>query len=469
MTMPSEKNNTSLERLRALNEVFAQASVGDFSENIVIPEDDDTFTELYVGVQIMLDVIREKIEAFETIKQQLEGEIGTKNQLLAELREERNNLRQYQSKHEAILSSIGEGMIVTNSRGRIIMINDAATQMLELRADQVVGKTMTRVFILCDAHDQIVPPKAQPMYQALTAGVKISNSDTYYYQRSNSTRFPVAFTATPLLEDQKITGAIFLFRDVSREKEIDDAKNEFISLASHQLRTPLTVIQWYMERLLQGRAGQLSPKQAKYVHEVYQASRRMAALVQSLLNVSRLELGTYTLDEKMIDIAETAHTVVKEFLPSVIQRGQQLVERYAEDLPLIIIDPKVVYMVLQNLIGNAIKYTSLGGTITVKIALQSKSLGAKPDHIIISITDTGLGIPSAQQTEIFKKLFRADNVKELDTDGNGLGLYITKSMLDVAGGKVWFESKEGKGSSFYVLLPLTKSVAPIAPISTSVV
>lgn len=459
MTNPTASPDQRIKELKSLNSIFARASVGDFSENVALPQTDDELMEFYVGVQVMLDVIREKIEASSLIKQQLEGEIATKNHLVQELRTERNNLRQYHSRNEAILSSIGEGLIVTNRQGRITMINEAAQQMLGITAAAVLGKTVTRVISLHDEHNRAIPAKQRPISQVLTSGIIISNMDTYYYQRADKTSLPISFTTTPLMEDKKVTGAVILFRDVSREKEVDDAKNEFISLASHQLRTPLTVIEWYMERLQQGGAGELTPKQMKYVQEVYAASRRMATLVQSLLNVSRLELGTFALEEKMINVIQLAHTVVMEFGPSITERGQKLTERYARDIPQLCVDPKVLYVVLQNLIANAVKYTPPGGKISVKIALQSKTQRARPDHLIVSVVDNGLGIPVSQQAEIFKKLFRADNIKELDTDGNGLGLYITKSILDVAGGQIWFESKEGKGSSFYVLLPLTRSTS----------
>lgn len=444
--------------LLSLNQIFARAAIGDFSVSADIPKDDEEFTELYVGARTMLTILREKSEALTQAREELKAATKRNDQLTRELIQDRSSMRLSQSRRQAILASIGEGLIIINQRGLITMINDKAQAILNVTAAQVIGKTMTRVFTLRDSHDTILPPKQHPVQQVLSQGSKFTNRDPYYFHRADKTKFPIAFTLTPLMENAKIAGAIFLFRDISREKKVDDAKNEFISLASHQLRTPLTAIQWYMERLLRGRAGQLTAKQKEYIHEVYQASRRMTALVQSLLNVSRLELGTYTLEEKITNVTDVAHAVVKEFLPSIIARGQQVTERYANDMPLLTMDPQVLYIALQNLVGNAVKYTPIGGKIYVKIALQSKSLGAAPDHLIVSVVDNGFGIPKAAQPEIFKKLFRADNIKELDTDGNGLGLYITKSILAVANGKIWFESKEGKGSSFYVLLPLTKSL-----------
>lgn len=442
-------------KLKSLNDIFARSSVGDFSQNVAMPAHDDELTELYVGVQIMLDVIREKIAAFELIKKQLEREVAAKNRLVKKLRDEQSNLRASQSKDEAILSSIGEGIVVTNQRGLIIKINNAAQQMLGMSADQVVGKTFGRVIIMSDAQGQPVTTAARPIYQALHAGRKVTNTETLYYQRADKSRFPVVITATPLRERQTITGAILVFRDVSREKKIDQAKNEFVSLASHQLRTPLTVIHWYMEQLLQAKIGPLNTKQRQYTQEVFLASKRMAALVQALLNVSRLELGAFAVTPELVDINQIAHSVVKEYMPQSLELGVDIVERYAPHMPKVIIDPKVLYIVLQNLIGNAVKYTPAGGKIIVKIALQrgGKAARQEPTNLVLSVADNGLGIPPAQQSEIFKKLFRADNVKELFTDGNGLGLYITKSILEVAGGEIWFESKEGKGSTFFVLLP----------------
>ncbi len=449
------------DRLRALNQIFANASLGDFSQNVAIPEEEDELTELFVGVQIMLDVIREKITALEGVNVMLYHQIQEKNKFLDRLQHEKTNVAKAQSKNEAVVSSIGEGMIVIDNKARVVFINEAAQHMLGVRSHDILGQSMVRMIPLRQADGSVIPHKQRPLYQALMSGSTIKSVDTYYYSRADGSAFPVIFTATPVRRADKVIGAIIIFRDVSYEKEVDRAKTEFVSLASHQLRTPLTMVNWYIERLLQGKTGPLTALQRQYLEEIAQGGKRMAALVQSLLNVSRIELGTFVLQPEPTDITRVVQNALGELAPLIQQRDVTVEQNFGRDLPLITTDPDVLHIVLENLINNAAKYTPAGGKIAIRVTLErQKKAGSLPaaTSVLICIADTGLGIPRRQQKKIFNKLFRADNVKGLDTDGTGLGLYIVKSMLAYAGGKIWFSSTEGKGTAFYVLLPLTKSM-----------
>ncbi len=237
-------------------------------------------------------------------------------------------------------------------------------------------------------------------------------------------------------------------QDITKEKEIDKAKTEFVSLASHQLRTPLSTINWYSEMLLAGDAGALSVEQKKYVDEIYGGNQRMVALVNALLNVSRIDLGTFSVELEPTNVAELAHNVVKELQPDILTKNLGVEEQYADGLPVMNVDPKLMRIILQNLLSNAVKYTPEAGSITLTVSKVK-------DQLSIVVKDTGYGIPAAQQAKIFTKLFRADNVREKDTSGTGLGLYLVKSVVEHSGGQVWFESEEGKGTTFYVTLPLS--------------
>lgn len=237
--------------------------------------------------------------------------------------------------------------------------------------------------------------------------------------------------------------------DVTREKEIDRAKTEFVSLASHQLKTPLTSINWYSEMLLDGDAGALTADQKKYIQEVYDSNQRMVDLVNSLLNVSRIELGTFSVEPVPTDVVEMAKSVINEQMPTVNQRKQILTTHFGDNIPMIPADTKLLRMVLQNLLSNAIKYTPEGGSVEFEV-----TLGIRKNTIAIRVTDTGCGIPANQKERIFTKLFRADNVRSQNVDGTGLGLYIVKSIVDNSHGTISFTSEEGKGTSFFVTLPL---------------
>lgn len=243
------------------------------------------------------------------------------------------------------------------------------------------------------------------------------------------------------------------FQDVTKEREVDQAKTEFVSLASHQLRTPLSAINWYSEMLLAGDAGKINKEQTKYVNEIYNGNQRMVDLVNALLNVSRIELGTFSVEPESVRFEDLVDSVVTE-LQSDIKRKKQIVSlKFAKGLPKMDADPKLLRMVVQNLMSNAIKYTPEKGTIELK---ADKARGGK--RIEFSVVDTGMGIPKQQQEQIFTKMFRADNAKESDTDGTGLGLYIIKSVVERCGGSIRFKSIEGEGTTFYVVLPIKMKI-----------
>ncbi|MCX6718937.1 MAG: HAMP domain-containing sensor histidine kinase [Candidatus Taylorbacteria bacterium] len=258
---------------------------------------------------------------------------------------------------------------------------------------------------------------------------------------------------SPIILDNKIIGAVEVFRNITKEKEIDKAKTEFVSLASHQLRTPLTTVSWYAEMILKGDVGKVVPEQKKYLEEIYHGNQRMIELVNTLLDVSRLELGTFKIESKPTDIVSLALDVLFEQKPRIEEKRLVITEDFSKYIPMYHTDPKLLRMVFQNLLANAVEHTPLGGKIEFSITTSPDSLLDKKG-VVIKISDTGYGIPKGQHNQIFTKLFRADNVKDKDTDGTGLGLYIVKSIVENFGGKIQFDSEGNKGSTFYVMLPM---------------
>ena len=278
-------------------------------------------------------------------------------------------------------------------------------------------------------------------------------ADNYYFVRTDGEKFPVAVTATPVVVDKKAVGAVVIFRDITHEKDIDQAKSEFVSLASHQLRTPLSTISWYTEMLLDEDAGKLNDNQKSYLHEVYEGNRRMIDLVNALLNVSRIELGTFAVDPEQMSIVDISKSVLAEIKPDITAKNMNIVEKYDPKVPVINADPKLIRIIFQNLLTNAVKYTPAKGTITVEIKMDKPVPTAIKEDIFITVADNGYGIPKNQQDKIFTKLFRADNIKPKVTSGTGLGLYIVKSIIEQANGKVSFESEENKGTTFKIVMP----------------
>src|SRR3989339_442203 len=391
--------------------------------------------------------------------------------VLDDLFVEKSKVETAKAKEEAILMSIGDGLIATDEKGNTIFINKAAEKLLGIKNEEISGKSFFESTTIENEEGVAVPLEKRPIHMALATGTTTtttttttSTGPTYYYVRKDKTKFPAAITVTPVILSGKVIGAIGVFHDITKEREIDHAKSEFVSLASHQLRTPLTAIGWYVEMLQSGDAGVLNDKQNKYLSEIYTGNKRMVELVNALLNVSRMELGTFVVEPEPIDVALLMRSVVDEQKSQIEAKKIKLSEKYAKDLPLFNADPKLLRMVFQNLLSNSVKYTPEGDTIKIDIRLTSdpahltknkvSNVKGKMSDVLITVADTGYGIPENQQDKIFTKFFRGDNVREKDVDGTGLGLYVVKSIIDHSGGKIWFGSEENKGTTFYVTLPL---------------
>ena len=225
-------------------------------------------------------------------------------------------------------------------------------------------------------------------------------------------------------------------------------QTNFVSLASHQLRTPLSAIKWYLEILLSLRTGKLNKKQTQYLKEIYRSADRATNLVNDLLDVSRIQEGEIHLDLRPIKIDKVVEEIIDNF--STLIRSSQVninFEIINGPLPEVEADQDKLKRVIVNLLSNSIKYTPAGGKI--RIAVEKKK-----NFIRVSVEDSGVGIPQEEQMRIFQKFFRSANVIKLAPVGTGLGLFIARSLVEAMGGKMGFASREGIGTTFYFTLPL---------------
>jgi PAS domain S-box-containing protein len=408
-------------------------------------------------------LVSQDITERKRIEKELDDARVAARNVLEDLQVEKEALARARAKDDALFESLGEGLIAVDTDAKITLINKVAVEMLGWKMKDPIGAPVTDITLQNEAGDPI-PLDKRPTSLALATG-KIVQA-THFYVRSNATKFPMAITAAPISLGGKTIGLIETIRDVTREREIDRAKSEFVSLVSHQLRTPLSAVRWYSEMLLSGDAGKLGEKQQKYVAEINHGNLRMIELVNALLSVSQLEMGTLATKTEDIDVWKVVRDVMQDVETRAKEQGIRLSVNISDSLAYAQIDPKLIRMLIENLVVNAIKYTPKKGSVAVEVTEVKKGgmldgRMARSRCLGLAVSDTGIGIPTSQKGRIFSKLFRADNARLMDTDGTGLGLYLVKRIAEYCKGEVWFLSAEGKGSTFFALLPLLSSETPL--------
>lgn len=248
-----------------------------------------------------------------------------------------------------------------------------------------------------------------------------------------------------------------LRRSNDQLRQADEAKDEFVSMASHQLRTPLTSIKGYISMVLEGDAGKITPMQKKLLGEAFTSSERMVHLIGDFLNVSRLQTGKFVLDKSLINLADLIEEEVDSLKETAKARSLKLQYHKPSRVPSLYIDGGKIHQVIMNFIDNAIYYSTEHTTITVRLAVED-------GDVIFEVHDTGIGVPKSEQVRLFTKFFRATNARKQRPDGTGIGLFLAKKVIDTHGGSMVFESIEGEGSTFGFRLPIKKlSEAPNEP------
>lgn len=232
-------------------------------------------------------------------------------------------------------------------------------------------------------------------------------------------------------------------------QKLDEAKDEFVSMASHQLRTPLTSVKGYIDMVLEGDAGAITDMQRHLLGEAFTSSERMVHLINDFLNVSRLQTGKFMIDRRPIDLATIVAQEVDGLKTTAAQRKLSLSYKVSSNIPQLYADEGKLRQVIMNFIDNAIYYSKEGTTIKVGLSVEG------PD-LVLTVKDTGIGVPEAEQANLFTKFFRATNARRQRPDGTGVGLYLAKRVVVAHGGKIMFESNEGKGSMFGFSLPIKR-------------
>ena len=362
--------------------------------------------------------------------------------LLAQQRSDQELLWAAKKMDEALLHSVGEGVSAVDSEGRLILLNRRAQEWTGIEARDAISRPYGEVL-----HFEGQTP-GNFVEQVVHTGQGLQAGGEAVLVRRGGGRMPVSILAAPVLQDDRVRGSIVIFRDTSEQRALDQMKDEFISIASHQLRTPVAGLRWYTSTLAEGVAGPLSPQQSELVKEMESCVGQMATLVNDLLDVARLDQGTLKLSLAEVQPQELLAEVMRT-LEAKAKRLQVTlqVEEPGSACPPLRADKALMKEVLRNLVDNAIKYTPEHGE--VKLTAQQEDQG-----LIFSVSDTGVGIPEEGIEKLFRKFSRIENPLSKRERGSGLGLYFAKGIVEKHGGKIWVQSAPGCGSTFCVRLPL---------------
>jgi len=355
---------------------------------------------------------------------------------------------------DALLASISYSVVATDGTGKVSFFNDRARKAMWWNPDKAAGVPIHSVFQLEDEKENVIGQDGWPTRRTLEHGETVvtpAPAKPLYIRLPDKSRFPVKMTISPVTLNGASAGAMVIFRDITNEVEFDRRKSEFISIASHQLRSPMAAMKWMSYMLRGGDFGPLNPKQQEWADKIFKTSESMVELVNELLNISRLETGL-KIHPRENDTAAFLDDIMAKNEPMLLEK-KQTYDFKRRDLPRLIFDPLMIGEVVKNLISNASKYSPDGGHVEIS---------AEPagQEVRFAIRDQGLGIPKADYKKLFNKFFRAANAIKDQIQGTGLGLYYCKSAVETHGGHIGFDSEEGKGSTFWFTLPLQSPLTP---------
>lgn len=355
--------------------------------------------------------------------------------MIEDAEEARVNAEEEKNKTEAIINNLTDGLLVFNKENKLLLMNPLAEKIFDVKTRDLVNRSVSelKTFPTLDPLIKILEKEAKKVFKE-----ELLVKENLVFEVT---------TAHVEVKEKKL-GSLVILHDISREKVVERMKTEFVSLAAHQLRTPLSAIKWTLKMLLDGDLGEVTEEQKSFVTKTYKSNERMISLINDLLDITRIEEGRYVYKPVLAELEPVIRLVINSSKDEAERKKIKLEFKKSEKkLPRVVMDVEKIKLVAQNFIDNAIKYTPAGGGVRVSLKCLKK-------EIEFSVKDTGVGIPKDQQERVFIKFFRGANVVRMDTEGTGLGLFISKNIIEAHGGRAWFESEENKGSVFYFTLPI---------------
>jgi len=362
------------------------------------------------------------------------------NLMTRDLKKQYMALEGEKNKTLAIIDNFSDGILLLDKNNKILLINPKAESFFKFNRKNSVGKPISEFFKITSF---------KPLAESLN---KERKKEFFRQEFKISENLVLEMSTVPVMIGRERLGTLVILHNITREKLIDKMKSEFVSLAAHQLRTPLSAIKWTIRIILDEELGKINKEQREFLEGSYQSNERMIYLINDLLSVARIEEGRFLYELSLTDIEELIESIIDSFKSEAERKKIKLeFSKPVKKIVKIILDSKKIKMVIENLIDNALRYNHHGGEVVISLKQGKK-------EIEVSIKDNGIGILAVEQPRIFSKFFRGAEVMKMDTEGNGLGLYIAKNIIEAHKGKIWFESVEGKGTTFYFILPIRKKV-----------
>lgn len=354
--------------------------------------------------------------------------------MLEDIEEERKRAEEEKNKTLAIIQNFADGLLVFDKEGKLALINPQVEKFFNIKKEELIGHSILDLYNLTTL---------KPLIDLLGREIK----EVFRKELPIKEDLTLEVSTIPLVSGEEKLGTLVILHDITREKIIERMKTEFVSIAAHQLRTPLSAIKWSLKMLLDGDLGELTKEQKEFIKKTYNSNERMISLINDLLDVTRIEEGRYLYKPTLNDLRKICQTVISSYKEEAERKKIKLEFHFSKGLPNVKVDEEKIRLAIQNLIENSIRYTPEKGKIIIRIE-------KKESEVEFSIKDTGVGIPKEEQKRVFTKFFRASNVMRMETEGSGLGLFITKNIIEAHGGKIWFNSIEGEGTTFYFTLPI---------------
>ncbi len=384
--------------------------------------------------------LRARITELETIKVNLENMVSQRTEVISA---ERNKLA-------IVLSGITDGVIAVDLQRSIATFNKAAEKITGYVSEEVIGKPITTIIKLFTIENQeIVGDVYSPIKTDTFEGILFQKERVKIVSEKKES--VVNIVSGKIKAGVSVNlGCIITLHDITAEQQLEEMKVDFVAIAAHELRTPVTSIKGYLNVFVEENSGKLDVDQTDLIESALTATSKLDILIENLLNVSKIERGVLNMQTKPFDLVLLVSQVVSEFSNQAKEKQITLIFKEPQgQLPKVLADGVRISEVITNLVSNAIAYTNAGGSVTA-------TLQAKNNEVIVSIADTGIGISKSVLPYLFTKFYRATGVFQNYSKGTGLGLYISKAIVEGHHGKIWVESEEGKGSTFFFSLPVAK-------------